>query len=62
VVARHCPGRTHDPELVETIVSALVGSDRRDAFLDHVEQYSGDAAVGYDHRVHHRSQRYPTPG
>lgn len=38
------------PNLVETILERLEDGMLRDAFIDRVKQYGGDAAIGYDHR------------
>lgn len=53
-------GRTV-PGLVHVIASALGDSERRDSFLDHVKEYGGDSALGYDHRARHGVQRYLRP-
>lgn len=46
------------PELVDAIVDSLSDVALREAFIERVRQYGGDAAIGYDHRSHRLATRY----
>lgn len=49
------------PDLVDVILEALHDATQRDAFLDRVKQYGGDAAIGYDHFALRNVARFRRP-
>lgn len=49
------------PDLVDSILASLQDTGQRDSFLARVQQYGGDAGIGYDHWAHHEVARFRRP-